>query len=116
MEMEEIMEKVVAAVEEGATELHIVGGLHPDLPFDFYVKMIGEIHECCPDVHIQAFTAVEIEHLSQIAKLSVRQTLKILKEAGLGSLPGGGAEVFSPEIREQLCRKTQRRRMAPGNA
>ncbi|HHT9115874.1 MAG: aminofutalosine synthase MqnE [Planctomycetes bacterium] len=103
MEMEEIMEKTIAAVEEGATELHIVGGLHPDLPFGFYVKMIGEIHECCPDVHIQAFTAVEIEHLSQIAKLSVRQTLKILKDAGLGSLPGGGAEVFAPKIREQLC-------------
>jgi aminodeoxyfutalosine synthase len=103
MEMEEIMEKAVAAAEEGATELHIVGGLHPDIPFDFYVKMIGEIHECCPDVHIQAFTAVEIEHLSQIAKLPVRETLKILKEAGLGSLPGGGAEVFAPKIREQLC-------------
>jgi len=103
MEMEEIMEKAVSAAEEGATELHIVGGLHPDLPFDFYVKMIGEIHECCPDVHIQAFTAVEIEHLSQIAKLPVRQTLKTLKEAGLGSLPGGGAEVFAPKIREQLC-------------
>lgn len=103
MEMEDIMEKAVAAVEEGATELHIVGGLHPDLPFDFYVKMIGEIHECCPDVHIQAFTAVEIEHLSQMAKLPVRQTLKTLKEAGLGSLPGGGAEVFAPKIREQLC-------------
>jgi len=103
MEMEEILEKAAAAAEEGATELHIVGGLHPDLPLDFYVTMIGEIHERCPDVHIQAFTAVEIEHLSQIAKLSVRQTLKILKEAGLGSLPGGGAEVFSPKIREQLC-------------
>ncbi len=103
MGMEEILENAVAAVEEGATELHIVGGLHPELPFDFYVKMISEIHERCPDVHIQAFTAVEIEHLSQIAKLSVCQTLKTLKDAGLGSLPGGGAEVFSPKIREQLC-------------
>lgn len=103
MALEEIMEKAMAAVEEGATELHIVGGLHPDIPFDFYVKMLREIHESCPDVHIQAFTAVEIEHLSQIARLSVRQTLKVLKEAGLGSLPGGGAEVFSPKIREQLC-------------
>ena len=64
MEMEEILEKAVAAVEEGATELHIVGGLHPDLPFDFYVKMIIESHECFPDVHIQAFTTVEIENFS----------------------------------------------------
>src|SRR3989304_8375416 len=103
MEMEEILEKAAAAAEEGATELHIVGGLHPDIPFDFYVKMIGEIHERCPDVHIQAFTAVEIEHLSQIAKLSVRQTLKILKEAGLGSWPRGGAGGFVSAIRERLC-------------
>lgn len=103
MDMEEILEKAIVAAEEGATELHIVGGLHPDLPFNFYVKMISEIHDRCPDMHIQAFTAVEIEHLSQLAKLSVRQTLRILKEAGLGSLPGGGAEVFSPRIREQLC-------------
>ncbi len=103
MDMEEILEKAMAAVEEGATELHIVGGLHPDLPFDFYIKMLREIHESHPDVHIQAFTAVEIEHLSQMARLSVRQTLKELKDAGLGSLPGGGAEVFSSKIREQLC-------------
>ncbi|MBV6466132.1 MAG: Aminodeoxyfutalosine synthase [Anaerolineales bacterium] len=103
MALDEILEKALAATEGGATEFHIVGGLHPDLPFDFYVKMIREIHESCPNVHIQAFTAVEIEHLSQIARLSVRQILMALKEAGLGSLPGGGAEVFSPKIREQLC-------------
>ncbi|HHT9110749.1 MAG TPA: aminofutalosine synthase MqnE [Candidatus Brocadiaceae bacterium] len=103
MGREELLEKAITAAEEGATELHIVGGLHPDIPFDFYVDIIREIHEHCPDIHIKAFTAVEIEHLSQIAKLSVRQTLKILKEAGLGSLPGGGAEVFSPRVREQLC-------------
>ncbi len=103
MEMAEIQEKAIAAVEEGATELHIVGGLHPELPFDFYVKMIGKIHENCPGVHIQAFTAVEIEHLSQIAGLSVRRTLGALRDAGLGSMPGGGAEVFSPRVREQLC-------------
>ncbi|MDR4509561.1 MAG: aminofutalosine synthase MqnE [Candidatus Brocadiaceae bacterium] len=103
MDREEILEKAQAASEEGATEIHVVGGLHPDIEFDFYVTMIREIHESCPGLHIQAFTAVEIEHLSQMAKLSVRETLKILKDAGLGSLPGGGAEVFSPSIREQLC-------------
>lgn len=103
MDREEILEKAIAATDEGATELHIVGGLHPDIPFDFYVNMIREIHEHCPDIHIKAFTAVEIEHLSYSAKLSVHQTLKILQEAGLGSLPGGGAEVFSPKVREQLC-------------
>lgn len=103
MDMEEILEKAVTAAEKGVTELHIVGGLHPDLPFDFYVEMVHKIHEVCPDVHIQGFTAVEIDHLSQRAKLPIRQTLKILKEAGLGSLPGGGAEIFSQNVREHLC-------------
>ncbi|MCF6156968.1 MAG: aminofutalosine synthase MqnE [wastewater metagenome] len=103
MDRKEILEKAIAAVEEGATELHIVGGLHPELPFNFYVNIIREIHETCPEVHIKAFTAVEIEHLSHRAQLSVRETLKILKEAGLGSLPGGGAEIFSLKVREQLC-------------
>jgi aminodeoxyfutalosine synthase len=103
LEREEILEKAAAAAEEGANELHIVGGLHPDLPFDFYTNILQEIHENCPDVHIKAFTAVEIEHLSRRANLSVSQTLKILKEAGLDSLPGGGAEIFSPKVREQLC-------------
>lgn len=103
MDMVEIMDKAAAASLEGATEFHIVGGLHPELPFDFYVEMLNAIHEKHPDIHIQAFTAVEIEHLSQIAGLSVTDTLKTLKEAGLGSLPGGGAEVFSPHVREKLC-------------
>lgn len=103
MDMMEIMDKAAAASLEGATEFHIVGGLHPELPFDFYVEMLNAIHENHPDIHIQAFTAVEIEHLSQIAGLSVTDTLKTLKKAGLGSLPGGGAEVFSPHVREKLC-------------
>ncbi|MCF6149737.1 MAG: aminofutalosine synthase MqnE [Candidatus Kuenenia sp.] len=103
MSMKEILDKAAFASEEGATEFHIVGGLHPELPFDFYVKMISSIHESHPDIHIQAFTAVEIEHLSQMAGISVSETLKILKEAGLGSLPGGGAEVFSSSVREKLC-------------
>ena len=103
MDMLEIMDKAAAASLEGATEFHIVGGLHPELPFDFYVEMLNAIHEKHPDIHIQAFTAVEIDHLSQIAGLSVTDTLKKLKEAGLGSLPGGGAEVFSPHVREKLC-------------
>ncbi|MGQ3683943.1 MAG: aminofutalosine synthase MqnE [Candidatus Loosdrechtia sp.] len=100
---EEILEKAATAVEGGTTELHIVGGLHPDLPLDFYINIIHEIHENCPGIHIKAFTAVEIDHLSRKANLPVSQTLKILKEAGLSSLPGGGAEIFSPRVREQLC-------------
>lgn len=105
MALEEILEKAMAAVEEGAKELHIVGGLHPDLPFDFYIKMIRVIHESCHDVHIQAFTAVEIEHLSQIARLSIRQTLKELKEAGLGSMPGGALRSFPRKSGNNFVRK-----------
>lgn len=85
------------------TELHIVGSLHPDLPFSYYVDMLSELKRRMPDVHIQAFTAVEIDHLSRIAGLSIRDTLIRLRDAGLGSLPGGGAEVFAPRIREKLC-------------
>jgi aminodeoxyfutalosine synthase len=82
-----------------------VGGLHPDLPFSYYVEMLRGIKTLRPTVHLQAFTAVEIAHLAEIAGLSVADTLLILKEAGLGSLPGGGAEVFSRRIRNDLCPK-----------
>lgn len=101
--MEEILNKASEAIKEGATEIHIVGGLHPELKFDYYVEMIGELHQRYPEVHLQAFTAVEIAHLAEISNLTVRSVLKELKNAGLGSLPGGGAEVFSPWIREQVC-------------
>ncbi len=85
------------------TELHIVGGLHPTLPFDYYIKMLSTLKEQFPSVHIQAFTAVEIAHISEIAKMSIRDTLVALKEAGLGSIPGGGAEVFSTRVRAEIC-------------
>lgn len=85
------------------TELHIVGGLHPTLPFDYYTKMLSTLKEQFPSVHIQAFTAVEIAHISEIAKMSVRDTLAVLKDAGLGSIPGGGAEVFSTRVRSEIC-------------
>ncbi len=103
MDMEEIMQRASLVLKDGSTELHIVGGLHPDFKFDYYIKMIGEIHSRFPHVHIQAFTAVEIAHLAEIAGMSVHDTLMELKNAGLGSLPGGGAEVFSPRLREKLC-------------
>lgn len=103
MEIEEILDRASLALDEDATELHIVGGLHPELGFDFYVEMIGQLHHRYPQVHLQAFTAVEIAHLAEIAGLSVHDTLMELKNAGLGSLPGGGAEVFSPRLRDELC-------------
>ncbi|MHB9036822.1 MAG: aminofutalosine synthase MqnE [Armatimonadota bacterium] len=85
------------------TELHIVGGLHPTLPFSYYTDMLGALKSRFPDVHIQAFTAVEIAHLSEISGLSVSDVLTALRDAGLGSLPGGGAEVFSPRVRGIVC-------------
>ncbi len=103
MTMEQILARADEAKEMGAKELHIVGGLHPSLPFDFYIEMLREIHNRHPQIHIQAFTAVEIAHLATISGLSVEQTLTALCEAGLGSLPGGGAEVFASRVRTMLC-------------
>ena len=94
MSIKEILDKASQIIHEKATELHIVGGLHPELGLDYYVEMIGSIHESFPRVHIQAFTAVEIAHFAEISGMSIYETLKKLKDAGLGSLPGGGAEVF----------------------
>ena len=103
MSLEEIFAKIEARVHEPITEIHIVGGCHPDLPFSFYLEMLRGIKARRPEVHLQAFTAVEVAHLAGKAGLSVADTLLALKEAGLGSLPGGGAEVFSPRIRQHLC-------------
>jgi aminodeoxyfutalosine synthase len=88
---------------DAVTEFHIVGGLHPDLPFQYYVDLIRGLKERFPSVHLKAFTAVEIGYYSHIAKLSIREVLERLKEAGLGSLPGGGAEIFAPAVRRVIC-------------
>ena len=88
---------------EAVTEFHIVGGLHPDLPFQYYVDLIRGLRERFPTVHLKAFTAVEIAYYSHISKLSIREILGNLKEAGLGSLPGGGAEIFAPAVRRVIC-------------
>jgi aminodeoxyfutalosine synthase len=101
--LEEIFAKVDDRLHEPITEIHIVGGCHPDLPFSYYLEMLWGIKQLRPDVHLQAFTAVEIAHLAEKAGLTVTETLTALKEAGLGSLPGGGAEVFSPRVRQSLC-------------
>jgi aminodeoxyfutalosine synthase len=103
MSLEEIFAKIEARAHEPITEIHIVGGCHPDLPFSFYLDMLRGIKKLRPEVHLQAFTAVEVAHLADKGGLSVADTLQALKEAGLGSLPGGGAEVFSPRIRQHLC-------------
>lgn len=104
MKLDEIVRKAEEARREIAfTELHIVGGLHPDHLLDYYLEMLSRLKALMPQVHLQAFTAVEVHHLAEKAGLSIRETLLQLREAGLGSLPGGGAEVFSDRVREALC-------------
>lgn len=88
---------------DNISEVHIVGGLHPDWPFEHYLEMVAAIKKRFPKLHIKAFTAVEIDYLSQISGLDLYSTLVALKAEGLDSMPGGGAEVFAPEIRNQLC-------------
>ncbi|HVA02073.1 MAG TPA: aminofutalosine synthase MqnE [Terriglobia bacterium] len=88
---------------EAVTEFHIVGGLHPDLPFQYYVDLLRGLKERFPSVHLKAFTAVEIAYYSHITRLSVWEILEKFKEAGLGSLPGGGAEIFAPAVRRVIC-------------
>jgi aminodeoxyfutalosine synthase len=85
------------------TEVHIVGGVHPKMNLYFFIKLIQKIKQHRPDLHVKAFTAVELDYMIRKAKLSIEDGLKILHKAGLDSLPGGGAEIFHPEIREQIC-------------
>ena len=103
MTLDEILSRAEEARYQNATELHVVGGLHPDLPFDFYLRMLRALRERFPEMHIQAFTAVEIDYFAQITGLPLEEVIRQLKEAGLGSLPGGGAEIFDPETRNRIC-------------
>ncbi len=105
MSVEEVKQKVRDRLDEPITEVHMVGGIHPDLPFEYYLELLRGIKEVRPELHIQAFTCVEIAHFANLAGKSVGDTLRLLMDAGLGSLPGGGAEVFSPRIRELTCEK-----------
>lgn len=101
--LEEIFQRAAQGVAEGATEFHIVGGLHPDLPFDYYLDLVRGLKQRFPHVHLKAFTAVEVHYYSRLAKISLREVLIRMKEAGVDSLPGGGAEVFHPRVRRIIC-------------
>jgi len=81
----------------------MVGGLHPELPFDFYLEMLAAIKADAPQLHIKAFTAVEFDYFAKLTGQSVETVIEELKEAGLGSLPGGGAEIFAPAVRAKIC-------------
>ena len=102
MTLDEIESKA-EALNPRVSELHIVGGCHPGLPYEYYIEMLERLHNKHPDVHLQAFTAVEIAHIAEMGKRTVKETLQDLKKAGLGSIPGGGAEVFSPRVRAKVC-------------
>lgn len=99
------VEKVRAALPSGITEVHMVSGLHPDRPFSYYADVVKKIKDAFPHIHIKAFTPVEIKYFSDISGLSIRDVLMQLQAAGLGSLPGGGAEVLSDRVRAELCPK-----------
>jgi len=101
--LDEIEAKAVAAMGERITEIHIVGGLNPELKLDYYLEMLRRLRRALPGVVIQSFTAVEVDYLARMHMLSAEEVLAALKEAGLDSLPGGGAEVFSPRVRELVC-------------
>ena len=105
MTVEGVRQKVRERLSEPITEIHMVGGIHPDLPYSYYTDLLKVIKEERPDVHIQAFTCVEIAHFAEISGLGIAGVLEDLKKEGLGSIPGGGAEVFSPRIRKLTCEK-----------
>lgn len=103
MSNEQILERGQEALKNGCTELHIVGGLHPHKTYEWYVNIIRILHDAFPTLHLKAWTAVEIDWLERLAKRSTQAVLEDLIEAGLGSLPGGGAEIFHPDVRARVC-------------
>lgn len=102
MSLDDILAKAHTA-GKGVREFHIVSGLHPGLPLEWFLDMLRMLKKNFPKIHLKAFTAVEIDYFSKISGLSIKDTLLKLKEAGLGSMPGGGAEIFNPAVRNTLC-------------
>lgn len=103
--IEELVAQARQSLDAGITELHIVGGLHPSLPFEYYTQMLRELKKVGPSLHLKVFTAIEILHLAQrIYKKPVQATLEALREAGLDSLTGGGAEILDQIVRDQICK------------
>ena len=99
----EIVARGAEAEKRGATELHIVGGLHHQLPYDWYLNVVRILHQAHPRLHLKAYTAVEWDWFARLTGRTTRDIMAEFKDAGLGSLPGGGAEIFHPEIRDKIC-------------
>lgn len=105
MAIPDVAAKTREAWENGATEIHMVGGLHPTLPAQWYLELLGAMREAAPGISLKAFTAIEIRHLAdRVFKKPLRETLEILRDTGLNALTGGGAEIFDPVIRDTICR------------
>ncbi|MGI8989204.1 MAG: aminofutalosine synthase MqnE [Bryobacteraceae bacterium] len=103
MSLDQVWETAGVGWSEAVTEFHIVGGLHPELGLDWFCEMLRGLKERFPEVHLKAFTMVEIGYLAKRAKVSIRQTLERLRDAGMDSMPGGGAEIFSERVRRVIC-------------
>ena len=103
MSLEEVFHVASTGWSESVTEFHIVGGLHPELSLDWFCAMLRGLKERFPQVHLKAFTMVEISYLASRAKIGIRETLERLRDAGMDSLPGGGAEIFSERVRRIIC-------------
>ena len=103
MSDEQMIERGREAFDRGCTELHIVGGLHHQLPYEWYRNVIRILHQEFPNLHLKAWTAVEWDWFARMTGRSTRELLADMRDAGLGSLPGGGAEIFHPDIRRQIC-------------
>ena len=103
MSHEQVWEAAGHGYSEAVTEFHIVGGLHPELTLDWYCDMLRGLKQRFPQVHLKAFTMVEVAYLARRQKISIRETLELLRDAGVDSLPGGGAEIFSEPVRRIIC-------------
>jgi aminodeoxyfutalosine synthase len=103
MNDEQVIARGQEAVNSGCTEMHIVGGLHHQAKYEWYRRVISVLHDNFPSLHLKAWTPVEIDWFSRLTKKPIRWVLEDMIEAGLGSLPGGGAEIFHPEVRQQIC-------------
>ncbi len=103
LSIDEMLEMVKKYDGKPITEVHIVGGVHPKMNLEYFIELIQKIHVHRPGLHLKGFTAVELDYMFRKAKVSVETGMQMLKDAGLQSLPGGGAEIFHPEIREQIC-------------
>ncbi len=103
MSDEAILARGREAVESGCTEMHIVGGLHHKMRYDWYVNVVRILHDAYPRLHLKGWTGVEINWFAHLTKKSYEEIIADLLDAGLGSMPGGGAEIFHPEVRDRLC-------------